>query len=202
MSIKEREKRIEMKNILIACLLLFTAASCTMPETNIYSLYIPVEKAPSARQSGLSVAISAKAPRYLAQSYIAFRNSPYQLEISGYSKWQAPPVEMVKEAFKEALGSTGLFREVRTAHSVSSDFYTLRINLRSLEGFNADNSALGQIIFDSEFYAPDGKELYHGTISKKIKLEDKTPLSLAKGLSTALAEGIEEVKGSIVKTLQ
>lgn len=178
--------------ILILSFLLF--AACTMPETRIYSLYLPVEKKTSSVRD-ISVNIIIRSPRYLSQSYIAHRISPYQLEISRYSKWDSTPVEMVKEAFKDALSST--FKEVRVTSSISNGSYLLDINLRRFEKVNDGSSPSGELVFDVNLFAPDGKELYRNTISKKVRLDDPDNLSLAKGLSFALAEGIEEIKTAI-----
>jgi hypothetical protein len=52
------------------------------------------------------------------------------------------------------------------------------------------------------FISPDGEELFQNTISKKSKLDDRTFLSLAKGLSSGLAEGVEEVTNSIKRSLK
>jgi len=179
-----------------------------MPETNIYSLYIPNPPLPSfsppqaEREGGFSAAaaivIRIHSPRYLTQSYIAYRYSPYQLEISRYSKWESPPGDMVKEAFKDSLSTTGLFKEVRVLNTISGEFYSLEINLKRFEGYDAGNDSFGELLFDVNLFSPDGRELYIGTISKKVKLDDRGFLSLAKGLSSALTEGIGEVRNSIV----
>jgi hypothetical protein len=54
---------------------------------------------------------------------------------------------------------------------------------------------------DVMFITPESKELYRGRISKKVELDDQSFLSLAKGLSVALNEAIEEVEGNITKVL-
>lgn len=187
-----------MQRVLLIILSIFFISACTMPETNIYSLYLPVEKVTTNAKSDASVVIRIHSPRYLAQSYIAYRYSPYQLEISRYSKWESPPGDMVKEAFKDSLSVTGLFKEVRVLNTISGEFYLLEINLKRFEGSDTGNDSFGELVFDVNLFSPDGRELYIGTISKKVKLDERGFLSLAKGLSSALSEGIEEVRNNMV----
>lgn len=176
-------------------------ASCSIPETRIYSLYLPAEKSVMNKQAKVSVAISVKTPKYLSQPYIVHRNSPYSLEIAKYTKWHSSPNEIIKEALKSGLASSGLFKEVVIANFTPVDFYSLRINLTDFERFDADIGSLGKLGFVVEFFSPDGRELYRSVISKEVKLEDKSFLSLAKGLSTALSEGLEEITSGIIKAL-
>jgi hypothetical protein len=61
------------------------------------------------------------------------------------------------------------------------------------------NDSFGELVFDVNLFSPDGRELYRSTMSKKVSLDDKSFLSLARGLSNALAEGMVEVKNSVVK---
>src|SRR4030043_270678 len=200
-----------MQRVLLIILSIFFISACTMPETNIYSLYLPNPPSPPFSKGGMgrfsnetnaksdaSIVIRMHSPRYLTQSYIAYRYSPYQLEISRYSKWESPPSDMVKEAFKDSLSVTGLFKEVRVLNTISGEFYSLEINLKRFEGYDAGSDSFGELLFDVNLFSPDGRELYSGNISNKVKLDDRGFLSLAKGLSSALTEGIGEVRNSIV----
>src|SRR5208282_4591229 len=83
--------------IVLACFFV----SCSMPETKIYSLYLPQDQNAKNAKSVSSLTIRMDSPRYLAQPYIAHRNSPYRLSISKYSKWEAAPGDLVEEAFRE-----------------------------------------------------------------------------------------------------
>ena len=199
-----------MQRFLAVIFSVFLISACTIPETKIYSIYMTTPPLPpfsngeirmgvneidSTAEKSLIVMINA--PRYLSQAYIAYRNSPYQLEISRYSKWESPPNNMVREAFKTRIFSTGDFKEVRSSNIVPNGFYSLAINLKKFERYDEGNDFFGDLFFDVQLSSPDGKELYHQTISKHVKLDDETFLSLAKGLSAALSESIEEVSESI-----
>jgi len=174
-----------------------------MPETKIYSLYLPQDGDAKNTKAAVvsSLTIHLDSPRYLAQLYIAHRNSPYQLSISKYSKWDAAPYDLVKEAFRETLLASGLFREVRFSNSVSGDFYMLAIHLKKFELLETTEGAFGEVEFDAVLFSPESKELYHLTVSKEKKMNDKSFESLAKALSSGLAEGINEVKSGISDVL-
>jgi uncharacterized lipoprotein YmbA len=190
------------KWLTLLLIFLFIAA-CAMPETKVYSLYLPMERERTIHPKGdASIVIMINSPRYLTQPYIVYRKSPYQLEISRYSKWEASPNEMLRGVFKDALSSTQRFKEVRATDIVPDGFYSLKIDLKRFERSDMGNDSLGELVFDVQFLSPDGKELYQNSISKRTKLEDRTFLSLAKGLSGAVAEGVEKVKDDINQSLK
>jgi uncharacterized lipoprotein YmbA len=149
-----------------------------------------------------SIAIMINAPRYLTQPYIVYRKSLYQLEISRYSKWDVSPHERLREVFKDTLSSLQPFKEVRVMNMVPDGFYLLKINLKKFERSDTGNDSFGELVFDVNFISPDGKELYQNSISKRTKLEDRSFLSLAKGLSGSLVEGVEEVRDNIDRSLK
>lgn len=180
---------------------IFFLTACTMPETRIYTLYIPLEREIVNTKADASIVILMNSERYLKQPYIAYRNSPYQLEISRYSKWESSPRRMVKEQFKDALSSMGLFKEVRAANIIPEGFYSLKIDLKRFERFDVEDGSFGVFAFDVDLLSPDGEKLYRSTVSKKVKLDDRGFSSLAKGLSSALKQGIEEVRINIVRAI-
>ncbi|MEW6417782.1 MAG: ABC-type transport auxiliary lipoprotein family protein [Nitrospirota bacterium] len=193
-----------MQRVLLIILNIFLISACTMPETKIYSIHIPNPPVPPFSKGGesdASIVIRVHSQRYLTQSYIAYRNSPYQLEISRYSKWESPPCDMVKDAFKDSFSSSGLFKEVRVSNTAPEGFYLLEINLKRFERSDEGVDSFGELVFDVSLLSPDGRELYRNTISKKINLDDKSFLSLARGLSDAIAEGIKEVEDSTIKSI-
>jgi len=193
-----------MKRILLFILSISLISACSMPETKIYSIYLSAPYAPpdirKVRADDTNtrfVVILMNSPRYLAQPYIAYRNSPYELEISRYSKWESPPGDIVKEAFKNYLSSSGVFKEVRASNVVPEGFYSFEINLKKFERYDQGNDSYGELDYDIKVYSPDSKELYRATVLKKVKLDNKTFLCLAEGLSSALSESIKEVTGSL-----
>jgi ABC-type uncharacterized transport system auxiliary subunit len=176
-------------------------SSCTMPDTKIYSLNLSAPGISSPVKDGLSdksIVILVNAPRYLSQPYIAYRNSPYELEISRYSKWEASPQEMFKGALKNYLSATRVFKEVRVSNVVPESFYYIEIDIKKFERYDNGNDSYGEIMFDSALYSPDEVRISGSTISKKIKLEDRTNLSLAKGLSNALDQAIKETIDAVL----
>ena len=186
---------------LLVLMSVFFITACSMPETKIYNLDIPAEKGPIQAKTDDSLVIRADSPRYLAQPYIAYRSSPYQMEIARYSKWDCSPRVMISKRLKDALFSTGLFKEVRILNIVPKQYYLLDINLKRFERLDEGSQSYGEVVLEFAYFSPAGKELFRSTISKKVRLDDKSFLSLARGLSVALSETIEEVKQDIIKTL-
>ncbi|MCL5023508.1 MAG: ABC-type transport auxiliary lipoprotein family protein [Nitrospirae bacterium] len=191
-----------MPKRMIVCLLAVFLASCAMPETRIYSLSVPDGNGAANPKSDAELTIFVNAPRYLMQPYIAFRNSPYQLTISRYAKWDAAPEQILKETFRDSFSSSGAFRDVRVSHLVPGGSYSLRIDLKRFERLDNGDLSYGELAFDVDLISPDGKSVYEKAFSKKVKLEDRTFLSLAKGLSDALAEGVREVGDGVGRSVR
>jgi len=203
-----------MKNILPILLALMLISACAMPETKIYSIQLSALPPASPGNEGTtgdvqvragsnkSIVVLVDSPRHLAQSYIVRRSSPYDLGISRYSKWVSAPSQMVREALKEYLSSTGIFREVRGSSAVREEFYSLEISLKKFEQSEEGKDAFGDILFDVKLISPEGGEIYRRTVSRHVVLEDSTFLSLAKGLSAALSDSVQEITGRIVAQLQ
>ncbi len=169
-----------------------------MPATRIYRLDMPANQVRAVNQKGrASVAVAIASPKHLTQPYIVYSKSPYELEISRYSKWDLSPDERVREVFKDALGSMRVFKEVRAVRYNPEGFYFLKIELRKFERTETEKEFYGELLLDVTFVSPEGKELFQSTISKKSKLKDRTFLSLAEALSGALREGVTEVRESI-----
>ena len=190
-----------MQKRIMGLLLIVFIASCAMPETRIYSLNMPAEKKMPAVSADATVTVLVSSPRYLSQPYMAYRTSPYQLAISRYAKWDSSPDEMVRDAFKDTL-SSGLFKDVRTSSFVPAGSYALKVDLKRFERLDEGDLSYAEIALDVSLLSPEGTNLYQNSITKKIKLEDRSFLNLAKGLSSALGEGTEEVRGGISKTLK
>ena len=182
---------------------LFVSA-CTMPDTKIYSLYVDTAQEKSIRGeiSDRSIAVLVNSPRYLSQSYIAYRTSPYELEISKYSKWEASPQDMFRVSAKNYLSSAGIFKEVRASNVVPEGFYSLEVDLKRFERDDRGTDSYGELTFDYNLYSPDGVMLYRGSIFKEVKLESKSFLDLAKGLSSMLEQAVKEVAETIKQNIK
>jgi ABC-type uncharacterized transport system auxiliary subunit len=203
-----------MKKNLLILLTVVLMSACAMPETKIYSIQLsaptPVFQSKegttgntqSSAGSDRSIAVLVDSPRHLAQSYIVRRSSPYHLEISKYSKWVSTPPEMIREAIKEYLSSTGLFREVRGTAIVRDEFYVVEINLKKFEQSEEGKDFFGDILFDVKLISPESGEIYRGTVSRHVRLDDRTFLSLAKGLSAALSDSVREITDRIIVQLK
>jgi uncharacterized lipoprotein YmbA len=185
-------------------LLLLFVSSCTMPDTKIYSLYVNTASPGRTIQGDVpdkSIAVLVSSPRYLSQSFIAYRTSPYELEISKYSKWEASPQDMFRTSAKDYLSSAGIFKEVRASNVAPEGFYALEVDLKRFERDDKGPDSYGELTFDYNLYSPDGVVLYRGSVSKEVRLESKTYLNLAKGLSNLLEEAVKEIAESLKKNI-
>jgi ABC-type uncharacterized transport system auxiliary subunit len=173
-----------------------------MSETKIYNLYMPQnENTPVKSASKHKLAILIDAPRHLSQPYISSRTSPYQIVISKYSKWDASPSEILKNAVLENMNSLGLFGEIRFPTIAPQGFYALKLTLKSFERNDFTAVPTGEIFFTAFLYAPDGTEVYRNVFAQKLTLENKNFDSLAKGLSAALTDCMKELRNGLINSV-
>lgn len=194
-----------MNKILCGLVLLavFSLAACStsMPATKIYTLNLPAEQQTNIQKRDASVVITVDAERYLQQPYIAYRNSPYEIEISKYSKWVSAPGRLLGNELQAVLTSAGLFKDVKLSRVRHKGHYLIKIDLKNFERSGDKHSPVGVLVFDIGFISPDGKELYSMTVSKKEKLGSSSFSALAEGLSRSLEQGLAEVKEDIAEAL-
>lgn len=179
---------------LMLCLIMLTA--CSAPATKIYSLHLPEDKVQTTAPDK-TIVIQATSPRYLAQPYIAYRTSPYQVDIAQSSKWDAAPVDTVRDSLRDALAGGS----VRTSTAFVADAYLLKINLKRFERVDQNSESFGELTFDAELISPEGKELLRSTFTRQVRLADRTFLSLAKGLSQGVAETAKELRTQVTTRL-
>ena len=172
-----------------------------MPETRIYNLsLLPMKERPKTGASA-SVNVLLHAPRYLEQSYIAYRISSHELRISNASRWDSPPANLVKGAMKDSLSSSGSFAAVRASVFTPPGFYRCEVNLHRFERFDKENDSFGELDFEITFRSPAGRILYSGSVSNEARLADRSFLSLAKFLSEAISQGLDEANDAVAKSL-
>lgn len=163
-------------------------AACSMPETRIYSLHMPEDNTKAQVRKQAMVTLRVQSPRYLAQPYIAHRISLYQLDISRYAKWDAAPVEMVREIFRDSLST--VYQDVRVSNFVPEGSFVLNVHLKRFEWVD---ESYAELAFDAVLHSAEGKEIYHIDMEKRVQIDTKDPAGVAKGLSAALSEAIKEV---------
>lgn len=203
------------------------AAGCSMsiPSTVIYDVYTPPNHkelsdsaVPNISQSRPGIIIMVQSSNYLSQPFIAYRSSQYMVETSKYSKWDVSPDKLLSEEFRYRLSKLRLFEKVRVAgHSIiggNVSYYTLNIYLKRFERIDenpqgkdeAEKQAYAELDFDYEIIAPDasgtGRPIYSATFYRKNKLAKMNYLELARGLSLALDEGINEVSESLIRLVK
>jgi ABC-type uncharacterized transport system auxiliary subunit len=100
---------------------------------------------------------------------------------------------MLKHGLSLIIDVSGLYREIRASNAVPADSYSLAIELKRFEAVDEGSDAFGEVILQVAFLSPRGTEQQNGRITKRAKLDGTDSSSLAKGLSSALAEGLEDV---------
>ncbi|QWR77465.1 ABC-type transport auxiliary lipoprotein family protein [Candidatus Magnetomonas plexicatena] len=183
-----------MNRLFVAAALLVMVFSCSVEQNKIYSLNISsFENVSTTGVTDVSLGILVTAPKYLSQPYLSHRSTPYELTTELYSKWEAPPVKMISENFRNALYDLTFFKDVRILTVQRRDYYCLKINLRRFERFNYNTPLQGVVEFDYDLFTPDDKNILHGVFSQKSPLSDKSFTALAESLSIALKDALTQI---------
>lgn len=187
--------------IVVGLVMIAISSACAMPETHIYSLNLTPAMPTRALPPEAALAVVVNSPRYLTQPYIAYRRSPFQLTISRYAKWVAPPEEMVRDAFREAL-SPELFKETNPMGLAAEGDYTLTIGLKRFERADDGDASFAEVAFNLSLLSPSGQTLFQERFAKRIRLDDRSCTSLAKGLSAAIEQETASVRERIAKVIR
>ncbi|TAN43700.1 MAG: hypothetical protein EPN22_09765 [Nitrospirae bacterium] len=182
-------------------LLSLILTACSMPETKIYSIGYSGQTASNIPQDKPKAYITINAPRHLSQPYIVYRTSLYELTISKYSKWDAPPSETVRDIVKDSLLASGGFGEVSGSLAAPAGAYHAKIDLKRFERSDSAEGSSAELLFDVSLISPEGKEVHNQRISKQVKLEDNAFRNLAKALNSAVLEAAKELTKRVSETL-
>ena len=181
--------------ILLGIVILF---GCSMPATSIYSLSIEQVSTSYKSAYDFPLGLVLHSPQYLSQAYIASRSSPYELRISKYSKWEAPPDRMVGESFRDFLFSAGIFQDIRIFRSPRKGLYNLELKIRRFERLNEGGKSYGLLTIDTIFSDNKGKLLFRKVIADTQELAGNDYASLAKGMSILMKRAYEELEKEIL----
>lgn len=192
--------RVKKGLLFIMAVVLLTG--CSMPATKIYSLSLPPAKNAGTPTTSASVSVIVHSPRHLSQPYMVFRSSPYELTISSYARWDTPPDEIVKGAFRDSLSSSGAFAQVRAGGLAGHGAYLLEINVRNFERLDAGDASFAELVLDAVLLSPEGREIHRGVISKRTALDKRDFPGLARALSASLSEGVAEMISAISTKVQ
>jgi uncharacterized lipoprotein YmbA len=132
----------------VIMILLFFISACSMPETRIYSISVQHDLETADSQVDRSIVIQMDSEDYLRQPYIVHRNSPYELKIAKYSKWESSPYKIVRKEFKDALVSIDLFSDIRISSVSQKNSCTLRVNLSKFERHDEGDKSYALLEFN------------------------------------------------------
>jgi uncharacterized lipoprotein YmbA len=182
-------------SIVLAAILLW---GCGMPATKMYTLQLPDTAELSDEANDATLALIVHAPKYLSQPYIAYRNSPYELRIAKYSKWESPPNRMIGDIFRERILSSGIFHEVKILRTSRPGVYRLDLNIRKFERLDEGRKSFGLFVIHANLTDAEGNLLFRKKISKKEELTDSRFETLAKEMSILVRQAYEEISTEIL----
>jgi uncharacterized lipoprotein YmbA len=186
----------------VIMILLFFISACSMPETRIYSISVQHDLETADSQVDRSIVIQMDSEDYLRQPYIVHRNSPYELKIAKYSKWESSPYKIVRKEFKDALVSIDLFSDIRISSVSQKNSCTLRVNLSKFERHDEGDKSYALLEFNIDLLSPVGQKIYSDSVSSKESLDEKDFENLAEVMSLSLKRDIDKTVTAMAEAIR
>ncbi|MFQ3574152.1 MAG: ABC-type transport auxiliary lipoprotein family protein [Thermodesulfovibrionales bacterium] len=185
-------------------LLLVMLMSCNTMQTRIYSINVsqyPQESKAVKIDEG--VFLQVKSNRHFKQTYIIYRSSIYEMMQSTYARWDNTPDDILREQITEALTRKGFFKDVKTLRStVTGGFFRLDVDIRDFSRFDDSNTSYAVLGIKTTLKDPKGKTIYAKEEEFKQRLDDRTYLSLAKGMSIVMTSVLLKMTDEIEEALK
>lgn len=177
--------------------------SCSTATTKIYSINItqyPQESQKVKTDDLLLLKVSSN--RYFKQNYIIYRSSIYEMMQSQYARWDTPPDEFLKHQITKALITKGLFKEVhQTKPSYANKYFLLHVDIKDFSRYDDLNTIYAVLILDINLKDALGNSIYNKEISLKQGIDDRSYLSLAKGMSVLMTNALRTITDDIENSL-
>ena len=186
----------------ITIMFLLFIPACSMPETRIYSISVLHDLKATDSPVDKSIVIQMDSENYLRQPYIVHRNSPYELDIAKYSKWESSPYKMVRKELKDSLLSLDLFSDISVSSVSQKNSYILRVDLSKFERHDEGEKSYAFLEFDVDLLSPVGQKIYSDSVSSKEALDGRDFKNLAEVMSLSLKRGIDKTVIAVAEAIR
>ena len=181
-------------SVLIAAGALYLASCAASPEIRYFRVEYPLARSTADGPLPVTLGIArlgASEPYH--QERIIFRTSPYQVQYYTYDRWESPPVEMVNDRLLEHFAARGRFQRVMPWRRGETLDYRLEARLRRFEELDEAYGWYGLVEMEYEVVARDGRSLWRGVTSQRVRAEARNPEGTVEALSRGLQAALDEV---------
>ncbi|MCX8027462.1 MAG: ABC-type transport auxiliary lipoprotein family protein [Thermodesulfovibrionales bacterium] len=177
--------------------------SCSTTTTKIYSINITQYPQESKKvKTDEALLLKVNSSMYFKQSYIIYRSSVYEMMQSQYAKWDTPPDDFLRHQITKAFMAKGLFKEVhQTKSSHVSKSFLLNVDIKDFSRYDDINTSYAVLILDVNLKDTLGNSIYNKEISLKQGIDDRSYLSLAKGMSVLMTNALQTITDDVENSL-
>lgn len=179
------------RRLLLAGMLVAASCGQSIPQTRLYRLSMPpIQASRCARGTGPTLMVDElQVDAAYDDPRIVYRTSEYRIDHYEYHEWSAPPGELVGDALRDGLESTGLFQSVQRGWDGDADAI-LRGRIVALEEIDRSPTEwVGRIELELELVRAEAEDpLWAQRFEVVRPLPERSPAGLAAATSTALAE--------------
>ncbi len=184
--------------ILISILALTLSGCASSKPIRYYTVQLPVAPAlaPNAKTVSLLVG-NITGPGIYRDTPIAYQVGTNEIGTYQYSRWVAPPVELLKSKLMRVLSTSGDYESVSSLGSNSSAQFVVRGQLYSFE--EVDGATIsGLVSMEFELYdRKSGKVVWSHFYSQSEPVQGKEISAVVTALDTNLDRGLKEVSAGL-----
>jgi ABC-type uncharacterized transport system auxiliary subunit len=154
---------------------------------------------PAAGGSGPSVAVREfRAPVYLRQGPIVYRESPEKIGFYNYQRWAVDPREFLTNAIVDRLRASGRFAVVKTYDGRSDVDLILSGRLEKLEEVDYEGGVKVEVALSAQMTELDsGKTIWASTASDSAKVDHRNVAAVVAEMSEAMDHTIQKLFSSL-----
>lgn len=188
---------------LVCACVVFASACAGKPAPQIHHYQVIAQPRAGAESQGREYVLGVE---YLSADAayddvrIVYRKSPYKLDYYHYHRWSAPPSVMVTDALRQSFQQSGRFQAVTSGYTASADAI-LRGRLVAIEEVDvSEDEWRARIVLDLQLQdAATGLVIWSAVIRKEEPIEVKEPEGVARALSVALRDVVDEITPELIE---
>jgi ABC-type uncharacterized transport system auxiliary subunit len=184
--------------ILISILALALSGCASSKPIRYYTVQMPV--APSLTPNAKTVSLvvgNITGPGIYRDTPIAYQVGTNEIGTYQYSRWVAPPTELLKSKLLRVLSTSGDYESVTSLGSNSSAQFVVRGQLYSFEEVDGA-SITGLVSMEFELYdRKSGKVVWSHFYSQSEPVQGKEISAVVTALDTNLDRGLKEVSAGL-----
>jgi len=192
--------RLALSLITLAVMMSLLGCGGAVKHPAYYTLHLgDIPDPPTAEGSKASVAVREfRAPVYLRQGPIVYRESPEKIGFYNYHRWAVDPREFLTNAVVDRLRASGRFAVVKMYDGRSDVDLILSGRLEKLEEVDYEGGVKVEVALSAQMTElGSGKTIWASTASDSAEVDHRTVPAVVAEMSEAMDHTIQKLLASL-----